>query len=91
MAQEKNITVDGVDRMAVPGVLKLGIDLPQRFRYYDGDTRLHPAGQVARSAFFDHFDHFLHQYIGVLFCKIFTFLLKKGVQKWVPKNAPIVR
>ena len=60
-------------------------------RFVSVKTRLHPAGQVARSAFFDHFHHFLHQYIEVLFWKIFTFLLKKGVQKWVPKNAPILR
>ena len=48
-------------------------------------------GRWCEAHLFDHFDHFLQQYIGVLFCKIFTFLLKKGVQKWVPKNAPIVR
>ena len=53
------------------------------------DTTLQ--GRWRKAYLFDHFDHFLQQYIiGVLFCKIFTFA-QKEVQKGVPGNPSIIR
>ena len=69
--------------------MDLNVDAVAQF---DGKLDNTLQGRWREAPISDHFDHFLHEYIGVLFCIFFAKKVKKVdflLQKGGPKRGPI--